>query len=131
MAAIETRLQTISGLRTAPFVPNQVNPPQAVVPVPSIPNYHGAFAHGSMVFDISIWVLVSSASDRAGQTALALYMSPSGAQSVHLAIEADKTLGGTVSDCIVKSYRTLGNDEVGAIGYYGGEFILQVVAQGA
>lgn len=131
MTAVETRLKTIAVLNTAPFVPDQVNPPQAVVGVPPINQYHGAFAHGKFMLEIPVTVLVSRAYDAIGQPALAAFADIAGTNSIHAAIEADRTLGGAVDDCIVFSFRPLGNDEVGVLGYYGGEFILRISATGA
>jgi hypothetical protein len=51
------------------------------------------------------------------------------AGSIRAAIEADKILGGVVSDCYVKSFRLLGQQEIDAYGAFGGEFIVPVLAQ--
>lgn len=135
MTGIETRLKTIQvggqNMRTAPYLAEQVNPPVALVSVPPIPNYHGAFAHGKFFLDVTVTVLVSKASDRIDQPLLATFADISGTNSVHAAIEGDRTLGGIADDCIVASFRPLGNQEVGAIGYYGGEFTLHVKVSGA
>lgn len=130
MTAIETRLKTISGLRTAPFVPSQINPPQAYVSVPTIPHYHGAFAHGKFQLDFTVVILISKAMDRIDQPALALYADIAGSKSVHAAIEGDRTLGGSVDDCIVVAFREA-DVELGGIKWYSGVFTLQVVASGA
>lgn len=131
MAGIETRLKTIPGLRTAPYVPDQVNPPIAVVGVPPIPNYHATFAHGKFVLDVPVTVLVSKAVDRIDQPAMAAYADIASTNSIHAAIEGDQTLGGAVDNAVVSDFRPLGNDEVGAIGYYGGVFTVKVICSGA
>jgi len=131
MLGIETRLKTISGLRTFPYIPDAVNPPVAVVGVPPIPNYHGTFAHGAFTLDIPVTVLVSKSVDRIDQPAMAAYADISGANSIHAAIEGDQTLGGAVQNAIVSDFRPLGNDEVGAIGYYGGVFTVKVICSGS
>jgi hypothetical protein len=135
MQGIETRLKTIQvngqNMRTAPYLPDQVNPPMAVVGVPPIPRYHGTFTHGKFELDVPVIVLVSKVVDRIDQATLAAFADIDGTLSVHKAIEGDRTLGGAVDDCIVVSFRPLGNEEVGAIGYYGGEFTLHVVAAGS
>jgi hypothetical protein len=130
MAGIETRLKTITGLRTAAYAADQVNPPMAIVAPPNIENYRQTFGRGQFVLEPEVYVLVSAALDRVGQTALAEFASPTGAKSIPAAIEADRTLGGVVSDCVVQSFRSLGAEEVGVIGYYGGVFTLYVVANG-
>lgn len=130
MSAIETRLATIAGLRVADIVPDQINPPQAIVGVPEIPQYHQSMGMGKFRLEPTVTILVSAALDRVGQRNLAGYANPTGAQSVRAAIEGDRTLGGTVDDCVVTAFRPLGMEEVGAIGYYGGVFTLAVIATG-
>ena len=131
MQGIETRLATISGLRVAEYKPGQVNPPQAVVGVPPIPEYHKTMRMGKFTIDPTVTVFVSAAYDRVGQLKLAGYADPAGSTSIRAAIEGDKTLGGVADDCIVVSFRPLGLEEVGALGYYGGLFVLRAVASGA
>lgn len=126
----EARLKTIDGLRTSEIIADQINPPQALVGVPPIPSYRIAMGRGAYELALTITVLVSATVDRIGQLALADFANPTGATSIPAAIEADRTLGGTVADCIVTSFRPLGLDEVGVIGYYGGVFDLKCIASG-
>lgn len=130
MQGIETRLATISGLRTAYYIADQVNPPMAVVGVPEIDNYRISFKRGSFTLRPQVYILVGASYDRAGQMNLAGFVDPTGPSSIPAAIEGDRTLGGVVSDCVVQSYRPLGWEEVGVVGYYGGVFDLLVVAPG-
>ena len=131
MTAIQTALDSIAVLRTTPYIPEQVNPPQAVVGVPPIPEYHKAFKHGMMELDFTILLIVSKAYDRVGQTALGEFADFTGTNSIHAAIEADQTLGGVVNDCFVVGFRPTPIQEVGALSYYGGEFTVRVLAKGA
>lgn len=131
MQGIEARLATISGLRVAEYVPNQVNPPQAYVGVPPIPRYHATMGMGRFEIEPTVTVLVSANLDRAGQLQLAGFANPTGDTSIRAAIEGDKTLGGKVDDCFVVSFRPLGPVEVGLIGFYGGIFELRAVAIGS
>lgn len=130
MEGIEDRLQTISGLRTSFYTADQINPPFAVVGVPDIDNYRITMANGFMNVMPTVHILVSASLDRIGQMALAAYADPLGAGSIRTAIEGDRTLGGKVDDCVVESFRALGSEEVGILGYYGGVFQLRVIAQG-
>lgn len=128
MQGIEQRLLTIDGLRVSDTVPGQVNPPQAIVGVPPIPDYAaGLQRHARPTIEPTVTVLTSSALDRVGQLALAAYADPVGARSVPAAVAADKTLGGVVSDCLVVRFDLLGIEEVGLIGYFGGRFTLRVL----
>ena len=78
----------------------------------------------------TVVILVSAALSRTGQMALAEYANPTGPQSVRNAIETDKTLGGVVDQCVVRSFRPLGLEEVGELPYFGGLFTLTVTAEG-
>lgn len=136
MDGIEARLDTIPGLRASDINPGSVNvsgnASAAIVGVPPVTNYHATFGSGRMTLDdITVTVLVSSAHDRTGQKRLAGFANPTGTTSVKAAIEADKTLGGVVDDCVVVSFRPLGLEEVGVIGYFGGVFTLRAIAIGA
>lgn len=129
MLGVETRLKTITGLRAEEYVPDSINPPCAIVGVPPV-EYHATFGNGHMKLPCTVTVLVSAALDRQGQLKLAGYVNPTGATSIKAAIEGDSTLGGVVSDCKVMSFRPLGIEEVGVVGYYGGVFDLLIVATG-
>lgn len=130
MQGIEARLETIAGLRVTAYIADQVNPPAAVVGVPDIPDYRLTFGRGRFRLAPTVTVLVSASLDRTGQAKLASFANPTGSTSIPAAIEGDRTLGGVVEECFVSSFRVLGLDEVGQIGYYGGVFDLSVVAPG-
>lgn len=130
LSGIETRLKTISGLRTNAYVPDALNPPQAVVDFPGEINYHAAFAHGKFMFEPTVTILVSKTIDRIGTSSLSDYSSPTGAKSIHAAIEGDKTLGGVVDDCTVLNFRRLTQQEIDEIAFFGGVFTLRVIATG-
>ncbi|MEU8379776.1 hypothetical protein [Streptosporangium sp. NPDC048865] len=130
MLGIEARLATVPGLRTSAIAPDQINPPTAIVGVPPIEAYRETMRRGTYVVEMTVTVLVSAAIDRVGQMLLAEYASPVGERSIPAAIEADRTLGGIAQECVVDSFRPLGLEEYGAIGYYGGTFGLRVAASG-
>lgn len=136
MSGIETRLSTIDGLRVpADGQPDQINPPAAVVGIPAISDYHATMQRGRMVLAPTVLILVSAAVSRVGQMALAEYANPTGAKSVVTAVEAKtadgKALGGVAEDCVVRSFRPLGLEEVGELQFFGGLFTLMVVAVGS
>ncbi|HET6737749.1 MAG TPA: hypothetical protein VFH76_02410 [Kribbella sp.] len=130
MQGFETRLLTIEGLRVASYIADQINPPQATIGVPPV-DYHKTFQRGRMQLDGEIYVFVSGVLDRVGQSLLAEYANPTGAKSVIAAVYGDKSLGGVVEDTFIRSFRPLGMEEVGLIGYFGGVFEWSVVAQGS
>lgn len=128
MQAIETRLDTIDGLRVSDTVPGQVNPPQAIVGVPPVESYPtGLQRYARPTLAPTITVLTSLAMDRVGQLALAAYADPTGARSIPATLATDPTLGGVVSDCQVTRFDPLGLEEVGVLGYFGGRFTLRVL----
>lgn len=130
MLGVEARLATIAGLRVSEIVPEAISPPIAIVGLPPIPAYRSTMQRGTYELDLTVTILVSAGVSRVGQLLLAEYVSVSGANSIPLAIEGDRTLGGTVHDCVVTSFRPLGLDEVGVIQYYGGVFSLKTLASG-
>lgn len=103
-SGIATNLGTISGLRTAAFVPDEPKPPIAVV-FPENISFDTAFGRGLDTYSFTVQVIVSKVSDRNAQSNLDAYCNPSGASSVKAAIESDKTLGGLVQDLRVTEAR--------------------------
>lgn len=130
MQGIEARLATIDGLRTSEFVADQINPPMALVGCPPVENYRTTFHRGQLMIRPLVYILVSKSIDRIGQMALAGYADPAGATSIPAAIEGDRTLGGVVQECVVDTFRPLGEEEVGLLSFYGGVFELRVIASG-
>lgn len=99
---LQTRLATITGLRTFNYQPEQENPPFAYPQINRI-DYHRAFSGGDVVMDWTIYVIVGRWLDRTAHASLDDYLSFSGSKSVRAAIEADPTLGGVCSTLIVRS----------------------------
>jgi hypothetical protein len=99
---LQTRLATISGLRTFSYQPEQENPPFAYPEINRV-DYHRAFSGGDVVMNWTIYVVVGRWLDRTAHASLDDYLSYSGAKSVRAAIEADQTLGGVCSTLIVRS----------------------------
>ena len=99
---LQTRLATISGLRTFSYQPEQENPPFAYPEINRV-EYHRAFSGGDVVMDWTIYVVVGRWLDRTAHAALDDYLSYSGAKSIRAAIEGDTTLGGVCQTLIVRS----------------------------
>ncbi|MFI0481739.1 hypothetical protein [Actinomadura sp. 9N215] len=131
MRGLQGRLSTIPGLRVSSIAPDQITPPQAIIGVPPIESYHATMRRGRATYEPTVYVLVSAALDRIGQEKLAGYADPTGPESLITAIYGDRTLGGIAEDCIVRSFRPLGVEEVGQIGYYGGAWELTVITAGS
>jgi hypothetical protein len=131
MDGIASRLGAISGLNVNADL-TEDNLPVALVSLPGIPNYHGAFAHGRFMVDAwPVLLFVRKDIDQVGIRTLAGFADLSGSTSIHAAIEADRTLGISGVDCIVVGFRPLDAGEVNRYGFVGGEFTLKVIAQGS
>lgn len=100
--ALQTALATITGLRTSAFQPEQLNPPMAF-PVLTSVQYHRSFGVGASLnqMNFTIFVIVGRYTDRTAHASLDSFLSPTGTQSIRLAIEADPTLSGVVEATIV------------------------------
>jgi hypothetical protein len=125
-AGIATNLATISGLRTTPTVPDQINPPIAVV-MPNTITYDTAFARsGGDEYEFLVMVIVGRVDERSAQNKLDAYASPSGNGSVKTAIEKDKTLGGKAFSLRVTNLRNYNQVTVGDVTYLSAEWVVQV-----
>ena len=124
---IATNLATISGLRTSLDVPDQINPPIAVVQFVRV-NYHLDMNNGMSEYLFSVQVIVGRVDERTAQRNLDSYCSSSGSSSVLLAVESDRTLGGKAYDCIVTEVSSYGQLISNDITYLGAEFQIRVLA---
>ena len=125
---LATNLATIAGLRTTPTVPDQINPPIAVV-MPSTITYDTAFARsGGDEYEFLVMVIVGRVDERTAQNKLDAYCSGTGATSIKTAIESNRTLGGKAFDCRVTSLRNYNQVSVSDITYLAAEFVVQVYA---
>lgn len=126
-SGIATNLATITGLRSGPTIPDNVNPPYAII-APSSVDYHRAFNNALSTYNFTVTVVVGRVSERTAQNNLDAYCSPTGASSIRVAIESDKTLGGIVYDTIVTGMRNYGSVVIGENTYLAAEFDLTVQA---
>ena len=124
---LSNRLATISGLRSYAYIPDDPNPPVAVV-LPQGITYDTTMNRGMDEYEFSILVLGGRVSDRAGQLAMDAYCNPSGTSSIKAAIEGEKTLGGVAYDCRVREMRNLSQTTVGDQQFLSAEFVVTVYA---
>lgn len=120
-----TRLATISGLRVASELPDNPNPPIAIVNLRNI-NYDQAFGKGLAVYTFVVTVIVGRAAERVAQQKLNDYLDNTGNQSIKTAIESDKTLGGAAFDTRVVSLDNIGNVQLSDATYLAAEFTVNV-----
>ncbi len=99
-AGLKNQLRRIEGLRVADNLPDQVNPPMAVMSISDV-TFHRAFSGGDPVYQFVVTLIVARASERVAQDRLDAFTSFDGPQSVRAAIEADQSLGGAAQTCVV------------------------------
>lgn len=127
---IKTRLATVSGLHVYRTVPDDIMAPAAVVaPAETFIDYHTAMAKGLAVANWRVIVATARTLTPEGQDLLDRYLSSGTGQTVSLidALEADKTLGGTVDDLHVSvgsSYGEVKWNETAS--YFGAELMVAV-----
>lgn len=126
-AAIATNLGTISGLRTSPEMPDNPNPPIALVR-PVTVEYNQAFANGLTRYNFVVVVIVGRAEERTAQRSLDAFCSSTGSSSIKLAVESDKTLGGNAYDCRVTEMRNYTPIQLNEGTYLAAEFAVDVFA---
>lgn len=124
---LATRLGTISGLRTSALMPDNPNPPVAIV-IPDNVSFDDTFHRGMDTLTFRIFLVVGRADERTAQNSLDGYCATSGATSVKTAIEGDKTLGGKAYDCRVTTMRSYGSVLIGETNYLSCEFVVLVYA---
>lgn len=124
---LANRLATITGLRTSAFMPDNPSPPIAVV-MPSSISYDDVFKRGMQTYVFNVLVIVGRVAERSAQINLDGFVSSTGASSIKLAIEGDKTLGGKAFDTRVTEMRNYGQLSIQDILYLTGEFTVLVYA---
>ena len=118
---IATNLATITGLRTTSTMPDNPNPPIAIV-IPRSVSYDEAFRKGMQIYQFNVMVIVGRVDERSAQNNLDSFCSSTGSSSIKLAIESDKTLGGNAFDVRVTEMTNYGQITVGEVVYLSAEF---------
>ena len=126
-AGLATNLATITGMRSSAQVPEQPQPPVAIITLNTI-NYDTTFGRGMDEYSFTITVVVSRADGRNAQNLLDQYVAKTGTLSVKSAIELDRSLGGYANDCRVTGLSTYGNLTIGETNYLAGEWSVTVFA---
>jgi hypothetical protein len=125
--AIAANLGTITGLRTSPEMPDNPNPPIALVR-PVTVEYNQAMANGLTRYNFVVVVIVGRAEERTAQRSLDAFCSSTGSSSIKLAVESDKTLGGQAYDCRVTEMRNYTPIQLNEGTYLAAEFAVDVFA---
>lgn len=124
---IAANLATISGLRTSATIPDNPNPPIAIVQLNRV-QYHQDFKRGMTEYNFSVQVVVGKVDERNAQSNLDAYCSSTGNSSIILAVESDRTLGGKAFDAIVTEVSNYGSVTISDINYLAAEFNVRVLA---
>jgi hypothetical protein len=125
---IAANLMTITGLRTTTTIPDNPQPPVAIIQ-PNTINYDRTFARGLDEYNFVVTVIVGRASERQAQRLLDLFCAGSGSSSVKTAIESNRTLTGLIQDLRVSAMRNYGTIAIGEVTYLAAEFDLVVYTQ--
>ena len=124
---IAANLATISGLRAASTIPDNPNPPIAIVQLNRV-QYHQDFKRGMTEYNFAVQVVVGRVDERSAQANLDAYCSSTGEASISLAVELDRTLGGKAFDCIVTEMTNYGSVLISDVTYLAAEFNVRVLA---
>jgi hypothetical protein len=127
-AGLATNLGTIPGLRTTTETPDTVSPPIAIINVANV-SFDKTGSRGLDEYNFVITCVVGRVGERTAQRLLDSYVSSTGASSVKLAIESDRTLGGSCDTLRVTDMRNYGSIVIGEVTYLAAEFNVVVYAK--
>jgi hypothetical protein len=125
--ALANNLSTITGLRTSVDIPDNPNPPIAIVQLVRV-EYHQDFRNGMSEYTFAVQVLVGRVDERSAQRNLDAYCSSDSPSSVRGAIESNRSLGGYAYDCVVTEMSSYGSVIVNDTTYLAAEFAVRVLA---
>jgi len=125
--ALATNLATISGLRASAEIPDNPSPPIGIINLDTI-DYNLAMNQGLTQYNFVVTVIVGRAAERTMQRKLDAYSEISGSQSVKVAIESDRTLGGVAYDLRVERSNVVGSITINDQIYLAAEFTVTVYA---
>ena len=116
----------IPGLRVAETIPDQPNPPMAVISLDNV-NYDQTFQRGMTEYNFIVSVLAGRVTERRAQQRLDSFIDP-GSATVKTAIESDRSLGDKVFDVRVSDMSNIGAVNLGETIYLGADFTVNVYA---
>lgn len=125
-AALADAVDSITGIRCSAYMPDNVNPPQAVVWDTGI-DYDIVMGRGADEFQFLVRVYVSRTAEMASQKLLDTLREPSGSSSLKTVVEADSGLAAVVDYARVRSASPIELVTVGGVDYLTVEFTIEVV----
>lgn len=124
--ALSDAVDSISGLRAVPYMPDNLNPPQAVVWDTGV-DYDLVLGRGADEWNFTVNVYVSRTAELAGQKLLDTLREPSGATSLKTVVEADSGLAALVDYARVRSASPIVIATVNDTPYLSVEFTVEIV----
>jgi len=106
------QLSLVRGLRVSEHVPEQLNPPAAVITRAEV-DYTQAMSGGLTMWSMQVQLVAGRMADQQSQRQIDAWLSWDGDQSVRQAIEADRTLGGNCQTSRVTTAEALTTLQVG------------------
>lgn len=127
MDALGVALDTIDDLRVFDYPADTLDPPAAVVGLPTEIAYDYSKARGSDRATFPVFVAVGGAFSQDSRDLLGPYLKGSGAKSIKAVLEADRTLGGACATLGVAVARSDGSGiTVNGVRYTGAIFEVEV-----
>lgn len=124
--ALSDAVDTITGIRSAPYLPDQINPPQAVVWDTGV-DYDVVMGRGADEYNFTVRVYVNRTAETAAQKLLDTLREPTGATSLKTVVEADSGLAAVVDYARVRRAGPVDLVTVGSVDYLSVEFEVEVV----
>ena len=112
------QLALVRGLRVSEHVPEQVNPPAAIITRAEV-DYTQNRSGGLTEWSMQVQLIAGRMADQQSQRQIDAWLSWDGDQSVRQALEADRTLGGNCQTSRVTSADALSSVQVGDSEYIG------------
>jgi hypothetical protein len=112
------QLSLVRGLRVSEHVPEQINPPAAIITKAEV-DYTQNMSGGLTEWSMQVQLIAGRMADQQSQRQIDAWLSWDGDQSVRQAIEADRTLGGNCQTSRVTSADALSSVQVGDSEYIG------------
>jgi len=117
-AGLAGQLRQIRGLRVLEHIPEQINPPAAVISRAEV-DYSLNAKGGLTEWSMQIQMVAGRMADQHSQRTIDAWLSWDGPQSVRAALEADRTLGGNCQTSRVTTADALTSLQVGDSEYIG------------
>ena len=115
---LATALGRVDRLRVSELIPEQVNPPVAVITRASV-DYTQAMSGGLTEWSMQVQLVAGRMADQQTQRQIDAWLSWDNPQSVRQAIEADRSLGGACQTCLVTDAEALTAIQIGDSEYIG------------